>query len=648
MMKLLKKLTAFTLSAAILSNVSTGFFTQKAKAYTYDVLDDGGNEMWHWYRPKSVDDVPKDETFRLLIICSSPNYEFKNMANDLHKIEGGAVRYISVYDDGPEGSIDRRSHANHYNCAVATREMLQVVDLTKDEFYSVDDFYTPYARVIKEDEPGTERPEDGLSGHSTVSAKDSAIYKEYFQRAKFEDKYTTTLAESGRHYSRDKDGGDVLSPLIRIADCDRFTSYDCYVTANHKLDEKRHYHISNMWPFSDEDYYLYFSRTFKSFCDSSHRDEDGADDVFELTVNPNPNRTTGLCDEDAGFYVNGATSFIQHPGLSGNDTTLAFEYYNSMMHWVEYNNAQDNESEYMCDYSGFKKLDYWWVGDCGSKWDWWEFYKDSLTVKESSNEKWVDPQFSINKLFSLTVTPEEKIIRENKLRVTPIIYIGVKSGISTITGNKRSDEFVVEAGKTENIQNVTLIPKNMTMTISEDATLIVGGWLVVEGVLKLMNNATLIVDTGGLVSYLSERSLRRMHGSKLILGPNSTTIILQGGMIIGANIEQNNSRIINYGYFGFGTLGYSEDICYSMVNSILEARRNSTTKKFALKSKDLSEMWIKRDKKTGLSKDIVPSGYGEVINNLKMDNDSKIIASDMINDLVLSGGLFNIEKYYEK
>lgn len=625
-----------------------------------------GTEVWHWYIPKSTDDIPKDTTFRLLMIDKCDSYSFKNLASDLHQIGGGdnVYRYISTKDMRANGSQNLYSRDNHLNCAVASAEMMDIVQYDKDEFYSIEDFDTPYARVITEDDPGSGRSVDGLTGH----LEKDEVFTQYMSQVNEEleksdyssDKYLKELFTTGRHYSRNKEGADVLSPLIRISKEDDFRENKCFYLEPHYLESHKQYKVWGL--ISDDYYYLWMRRVYESFSQWKYtKDRPGATDIFELTVNPNPKRTTGLLynvgKSDQSAYIQVPYDLRRVDGYdtyekkdvwqySSTDCTLTFEYYNSFMHYIEINTSLNKPKYYQTDYDGYRKLDFWYVGDSGGESDWWYFNKDTLTVREKTEEKWVDPQFWVNSLnFNGATDANVHVIHSDEdgkaIRVAPRIYIGVKDGSSKITGNgskygNYSAYYYVKDGKIENIQNITLIPRGMHMVVEKDAVLIVGGWLVVEGELEV--KGTMIIDSGGLVSYLGSETLKvnakdalnysNNYGTIELLG-GSNTIVLKGGRLVPAKYKQyDDSSIINYGFVGLGI----PTLTSMTSGAVFEARRGSSTYRGVYKVKDFSNMWISKDKNTDSGTGIPCTSYDLLGSSIPMSKvEGKIVVSDMAN-----------------
>ena len=621
MKKTLKKIIA---GAMALTFLGTAFPVTEMVAKAAETAKTVNTEpIYYWYRPQNSDDIPKDTTFRILIIdqVSPATFEFRDQSMEFY---GGKEYYYL--------SKNYTRLGNNFEMSVThlSGDVKYQIDFGADEFFTVGDLNTPYARRLKEVTKGTERDADGYTGWI-----DGSMYK--------------------RHKSINSSNVEENSPLIRLSSTEKGFSRtrNCY---------QMMYWNANTAVITD-------FATINSRLQNEYQYMFGQTDIFEFVVNPKDPAGENKAYTQENSYL----SHIMNAGTKNNagdmDEALYFSYFNQ--------NVWNAETASISSYikkvtSSYANQGYYNVYNIpsevsGPHWTWQRkgnvqqflyydeysaFLKNPTTLgilRASTADLTNEIEFR-NRKTSDTRDGFTRPALTNGLLKLPKIYIGVPNrGISEMKPNNgSSNTYTVPEKGTELIANNTYLRADRKLVVNKGCTLVISGWLILHGELEV-NGGTVIVDSGGAIVYLDRDANQNNAFGKDIILKNCTFIIMDGGKVVANRIEMNNSNIINYGLFMSNWDSRS--------NSNIEFRRYSTgyesVSRVYPSCRLSNNKFIETNKDNGYPKELtIERGSSYPGNGGISGNTSRIIVSDMANKYnVHSDSTFQhikSETYYEK
>ena len=593
------------LTAAVMGTVFffTAFpVTEMAKA---EVKTD---PIYYWYKPQSSDDIPKDTTFRILMIDQvqgGASFTQSNMASTKVEVKGEPEYYYF------SNSYTRVNGDYELQISHLTGDVKYQIDLSSDEFFTMGDLNTPYARRLNEVAIGTEKDAKGYTGWV-----DSEVYK--------------------RHKSINSAGAEEVSPLIRISTKDSFGSiwdtfdYLAYNGAAHDFN----YTYFSDHSAVDSRYQADFSKHYKNM-----------GDIFEFVVNTKNPAGENSAYTQQSAYISHISNKTKSTSAFDYDEALYFSYYSQRQWDIEVPPIQselkskasvyidnNNGITYVSDIPTTIKSKKWTLNSPSSytfgSYSTWNNNPQCVgTLSFSTSDLYCEPVFR-----QATIRDERGFCREALtagLLKLPKIYIGIPNrGVSEIKPNNGStNTFTIPKDQTELIANNSYLRADRKLVVPSGTTLIVSGWLILHGELEV-TGGTVIVDSGGCICYLDKDACYSNAFSRDLLVNNSTFIIMDGGKVVATRFETNNSSIINYGLF---MTNWDK-----RVNSTYEARRYSTTYESVDRVYPSYQLANKNFIETGKDNGY-PSGLTLVdgncfAGNYKISgNTSKIIVSDMAN-----------------
>ena len=561
--------------------------------------------IYYWYRPQNSDDIPKDTTFRILLLdeVEGRNEDF-TIENTTVKLTGGKEYYYLK---------NNYSHSTGGNLELApthiTGDLKYQIDYGADEFFTVGDLDTPYARRLNEVAKGTARDADGYTGWIDT------------------DLYT-------RHKSKNSAGTQENSPLIRISTTNSFKAgipLNCLFW-------------NNTWGILTD------TTTINNNLQNNFVHMQGQTDIFEFVVNPDNVAGENKAYTQESSYI----SYFTNKEGKGNgqdyDCALYFQYLDSNIWNYEVGALNKTLND---------KIKFYYTGNgsgvsvsnipataTGHNWTWarsgsdtgyytsYEFGQirsnlvmlGTVTISTTAMTGELNFRYRAKRDERGQYNPEALA---NGLLKLPKIYIGVPNrGVSELKPNNGStNTFTVPENQTELIANNTYLRADRKLVVKKGSTLIVSGWLILHGELEV-DGGTVIVDSGGTIVYLDRNINYNNAFSRDICLKNCTFIIMDGGKVVSNRFDMNNSTIINYGLFmsnwdkrvNSNYEGRRYSTCYESVNRIYPS--------YALAKKT----FIKTNEGNGYPDRVILERGTYFPGNYKISgNTSKIIVSDMAN-----------------
>ena len=609
--KVTKRLTA--LAMAIVFFFTAFPVTEVAKA----AGSPSKEPIYYWYRPQNSDDIPKDQTFRILMIdevngggrtFTDTSYEGTTVT---FQVDGGKEYY---YLKG--GSFNRNGNHSGYELALTklSDSVSHQIDFGANEFFTIGDLGTPYCRRLKEVENSNERDKDGYTGW--VSGE---FYK--------------------RHQSKNSANVDENSPLIRISINGDFS------TVNNTYNQL-YYQVNTNQKYGGE----YDLVTSNSKVQDNYKDNfsymRNSNDIFEFVVNPDYKAGENAAYTQEGTYISHVMLKQSKTSAETYDEALYFSYFSGHLYDSEISQDIRPQLNNKMRITANAQAGVWHYNDIPSyvKGTTWEFKSTKTSASSGSSRIFALESFGTVHMNTKNLN-SEMVFRSRDSRDSrdpysrtaltsgllhlPKIYIGIPNhNVSEIKPNNAStNTYTVPKDQTELIANNSYLRGDRKMIVPKGATLIVSGWLILHGEL-VIDGGTVIVDSGGCISYLEQTEVGKNDFGGDAEVNNSTFIIMQGGKVNFKHFTGNNSTIINYGLF-------MTDYDYR-VNTTLEARRYSTTYEsaglvyptYSLAKKNFTDTGKGNGYPSNLT---VTNGTDYPGNGGIKGNTSKIIVSDMAN-----------------